>query len=142
MKNLPGWQIQVEEVFGGVHRATLRNLAGKIAEAADTDKSKAMILAFSAAFDIEKKTSSNWSMFLYDLCQDELRDLHILKQQYNDKAFGSWLIELEAHRIIYMGKDFWLVLQFRSGKNWLDGAILSRDELTYPILISMLKATK
>jgi len=67
-------------------------------------------------FDIEKQISKNWNKFLFDLCLQRLTDIDLTNKEYNDEAFGSWLIERHDKRIIYDGKDSWFITQTKKTK--------------------------
>ena len=63
-------------------------------------------------------------------------------QRINDKAFGTWLVEIENSRVVYMGKDFWLVGQTKKDNDWFDRVIINKDELTYQIFMAIINSTR
>ena len=142
MKSLPGWITKIEEISNGVFKVTLIDSFGRKAELIDDANEDTIKKAYTYAFDIEKQVSKNWNKFLYDFCISELHDFNITTKDYNDKTFGSWLVEVGDNRIVYIGKDSWLVGQLKKDNKWFDKIILNRNELTFPILLSVINSTK
>lgn len=130
-KDLPGWKTNIDEISNGVFKITLTDKDGRKAEIIDNATDETIDKAIGYAFDIEKKTSKNWNKFLYDLCVSSLNEQLIINQKYNDDIFGSWLIEFKSERIIYDGKDSWLILQSNSNNDWLDKKIIKNDDINY-----------
>src|SRR6185312_16697019 len=112
--SLPGWTTKIDEISNGVFKVTLTDKFGRKAEVVDNATDETIDKTLSYAFDIEKKVSSNWNKFLFDLCLLRLKDKTITKESYNDKDFGSWLIEVVDKRLLYLGKESWLVSQTQS----------------------------
>jgi DNA mismatch repair ATPase MutS len=138
MTSLPGWTTKIDETSNGVFKVTLTDNFGRKAEVIDAATDDTIKKAYQDAFDIEKQVSKNWNKFLYDFCITQLADITIKTKNYNDKAFGSWLIEINDSRIVYMGKDFWLVAQAKKDNQWFDMAILKKEELTYSLLLTII----
>ena len=130
-KSLPGWTTKIDEISNGVFRVTLTDKFGRKAEVVDNATDETIDKTLSYAFDIERKVSSNWNKFLFDFCLLRLKDKKITKQSYNDKDFGSWLIEVADKRLLYLGKESWLVSQTQSDNKWFDNYIIKDSELTY-----------
>ncbi|WP_419803433.1 hypothetical protein [Mucilaginibacter sp.] len=142
MKSLPGWTTEIEEISSGVFKVTLIDSFGHNAELIGKATDDTIKKAYAHAFEIEKHVSKNWNKFLYDFCISELHDSNITAQDYNDKVFGSWLVEVGNNRLVYMGKDRWLVGQLRKDNEWFDKTILNKDELTFPIFLAVINSTK
>jgi hypothetical protein len=142
MKSLPGWTTKIDEVSNGVFKVTLTDNFGRNVEVIDNATNEKITKAYSDAFDIEKQVSKNWNKFLYDLCVSEFSDSNVTAKDYNDKAFGSWLIEVGDNRIVYMGKDSWFVSQLKKNNKWFDQTILNRDELTFPIFLAIINSIR
>lgn len=138
-KSLPGWTTKIDEISNGVFKVTLTDKFGRKAEVVDNATDETIDKTLSYAFDIERKVSSNWNKFLFDFCLLRLKDKAITKKSYNDKDFGSWLIEVVDKRFIYLGKESWLVSQTRSDNKWFDNFIIKDDELTYDTVSLFLK---
>ena len=135
-KSIPGWTINIEEISNGVFKVTLTDAFGRKAEIIDTATDETIERAIADAFDIERQISKNWNLFLYDLVIHKLVDTDIAKKEYDDKAFGSWCIERQNRRLVYDGKDAWLIFQTKSKKDWMDIDIIKNDELTYSSFIA------
>lgn len=132
MKYLPDWTIQIDEISNGVFKVTFKDSCGRLAEVTDGAIDKTIERAVGEAFDIERQTSKNWNLFLYDLAQLLLVECKITSKEYNDRAFGSWLIELNSgNRIVYDGKDRLLIYQGGRNFEWIDHSIVKGNELTY-----------
>jgi hypothetical protein len=59
----------------------------------------------------------------------EERGFRAVEARYDDRAFGSWLVALEGNpaiRLVWWGKEQWLLVQGRSGDEWVD-AWIARD---------------
>lgn len=138
-KSLPGWTTKIDEVSNGVFKVTLTDKFGRKAEVVDNATDETIDKTLSYAFDIERKVSSNWNKFLYDFCLFRLKDKTITRESYNDKDFGSWLIEVVDKRLLYLGKESWLVSQIQSNNKWFDNYIIKDDELTYDTVSLFLK---
>jgi len=137
--SLPGWTTKIDEISNGVFKVTLTDKFGRKAEVVDNATDETIDKTLSYAFDIEKKVSSNWNKFLFDLCLLRLKDKTITKESYNDKDFGSWLIEVVDKRLLYLGKESWLVSQTQSDNKWFDNYIIKDNELTYDTVSLFLK---
>ena len=74
-----------------------------------------------------EKQSGKWNNNLYDLCLSNIKS--VLSYKYDHEAFGSWQIECENKRLIYDGKDSWLILQNRNINDWNDEVIIKKKEL-------------
>ena len=142
MKLFPNWTTKIEEISNGFLKVTLTDSLGRKAEFTGNATDDTINKAYAYAFDIEKQVSANWNKFLYDFCISELYDSNITAKEYNDKVFGSWLVEVGNNRIVYMGKDRWLVGQIKKENEWFDKTILNKDELTFPILLAVINSTK
>ncbi|MCO4293927.1 hypothetical protein NF867_13765 [Solitalea sp. MAHUQ-68] len=130
-KSIPGWKINIEEISNGAFRVTLTDAYGRKAEIVDSATDETIEKAIGDAFDIEKQISKNWNLFLYDLCIQRLGNANVKTKEYNDKAFGSWFIESQNKRLVYDGKDSWLIFQTKSTNGWTDIEIIRKDELKY-----------
>ena len=131
MKSIPGWTTNIEEISNGVFRVILADEYGRKAEVIDNASDETIERAISDAFDIEKQISKNWNLFLFNLCIVTINNKSIVNKEYNDKAFGSWYIESEESRLIYDGKDNWLIFQTKIGADWTDKIVITKDELKY-----------
>ena len=131
MNSLPGWTINIDEVSNDVFKITLIDLYGHKAEITDNSIDETIKRAVSYAFDIEKQISKNWNLFLYDLCLLQLTNRSMIKQGYNDEAFGSWYTELHYKRVVYDGKDSLLIFQIKQSNEWLDKITIKKEELNY-----------
>ena len=140
--NIPGWTIKADEFSPGVFRVTLTDKDGRRAEVVDNATDAAIDLAKDYAFDIEKKLKRPWNKFLYDFCLLNIGDRPISTKGYNDLAFGSWIVELNNQRLIYDGKDFWLIYQTRDNGEWSDKTIIKYDEIKYTNFIGLINKIK
>ena len=136
---LPGWTTTIEEISNGVFRVMLTDEFGRKAEAVDSATEETIDKALSYAFDIERNVSSNWNKFLFDFCLLRLKDKTITRETYNDQDFGSWLIEGINNRLLYHGKESWLVSQVKRNNDWIDNFIIKHNELTYDTVSLLLK---
>jgi hypothetical protein len=130
-KSLPGWTTKIDEISTGVFKVTLTDNFGRKAEVVDDATDETIDKTLSYAFDIEKKVSSNWNKFLFDFCLLRLEDKTITKESYNDKDFGSWLIEVDNNRLLFLGRESWIISQTNSDNKWFDNFIIKDEELTY-----------
>ncbi len=130
-KSIPGWTINIDEISNGVFKVTLTDGYGRKAEIIDNATDETIERAIGDAFDIEKQISLNWNIFLYDLAVQKLSDKDIKTKEYNDKVFGSWYIEGQDKRLVYDGKDSWLIFQTKTKGNWTDLDTIKKDELKY-----------
>jgi len=138
-KSLPGWTTKIDEISNGVFKVTLTDKFGRKAEVVDNATDETIDKTLSYAFDIERKVSSNWNKFLFDFCLLRLKDKTITKESYNDKDFGSWFIEVVDKRLLYLGKESWLVSQTQSDNEWFDNYMIKDNELTYDTVSLFLK---
>lgn len=129
--SIPGWTIKIEEIVYGIFKVTLTDAYGRKAEIIDQAIDETVERAKSAAFDIEKQISSNWNLFLYNLCLQKLSGVEIGRAEFEEKTFGSWVVEINNKRLIFDGKDSWLILQTKSNYDWMDTAIIKNNELNY-----------
>jgi hypothetical protein len=130
-KSIPGWTINIDEISNGVFKVTLTNAYGRKAEIVDNATDETIERAISDAFDIEKQISPNWNLFLFDLAVQKLADIEIKNKEYNDKVFGSWFVEIQEKRLVYDGKDSWLIFQTKTKGDWTDIDTIKKDELKY-----------
>lgn len=137
--SLPGWTTKIDEISNGVFKVTLTDRFGRKAEVVDNATDETIEKAISYAFDIERKISSNWNKFLYDFCLLRLADKKITKESFNEKDFGSWLIESGDKRFLYFGKESWLISQIQNEGEWFDNYIIKDNELTYDTVLLFLK---
>jgi hypothetical protein len=131
IKSIPGWTIYFDEVSNGVLKVTLTNAQGLKTEITDKATDHTLERAIGVAFNIEKQISQNWNLFLYDLAVQNLSDKDIKFKEYNDKVFGSWFIERHDRRLVYDGKDSWLIFQTKTKDNWKNIEIIKSNELKY-----------
>lgn len=129
--SIPGWTINIDEISNGVFKVTLTDGYERKAEIIDNAIDETIERAIGYAFDIENQISQNWSLFLYDLAIQKLSDKDIKNKEYNDKAFGSWFIEIQDKRLVYDGKDAWLIFQTKTKGDWTDIDTIKKDELKY-----------
>jgi hypothetical protein len=130
-KSLPGWTTKIDEISNGVFKVTLTDNYGRKAEVIDNATDETIDRTLSDAFDIEKQVSMNWNKFLYDFCFSRLTDNSITSNSYNDKDSSSWLIEVNDKRLLFLGKESWLVSQTKSDNKWFDNFIIKDEELNY-----------
>jgi DNA mismatch repair ATPase MutS len=137
-KSIPGWTINIDEISNGVFKVTLTDGYGRKAEIIDNATDETIEKGIGDAFDLEKQISQNWNLFLYDLAVQKLADVDIKDKDYNDKAFGSWFIERQDKRLVYDGKDSWLILQTKTNNDWTDIDTIKKDELKYSNFVRQL----
>jgi len=130
-KSIPGWTINIDEISNGVFKVTLTDCYGRKAEIIDNAIDETIDRAIGDAFDIEKHISLNWNLFLYDLAVQKLTNIDIKNKEYNDKVFGSWFIEIQDKRLVYDGKDSWLIFKTKTKGDWTDLDRIKKDELKY-----------
>jgi hypothetical protein len=90
---------------------------------------------------INERVSLNWNRFLFDICVGNLENL-VVEGKYEDQHFGSWRIELADRRILYDGRDHWLISQFKKGDKWYDGCISTKEELTLSTYFSIIRSMR
>ena len=137
-KSIPGWTINIDEISNNVFKITLTDAYGRKAEIIDTATDETIEKAIGYAFDIEKQISQNWNLFLYELAFQKLADKDIKDKQYREKRFGSWFIERQDKRLIYDGKDSWLIFQTKNKGDWKDIDTIKNDDLKYSDYIKFL----
>jgi len=71
-KSLPGWTIRINETSNGVFKVTLSDAYGHKVEIIGNASDETIKKAISDAFDLEKKISQNWNLFLYNLAIERL----------------------------------------------------------------------
>lgn len=130
-KSIPGWIINIDEISNSVFKVTLTDGYGRKSEVIDSATDETIEKAIGYAFDIEKQISQNWNLFLFNLSLQKLSDKDITNKEYNDKFFGSWFIERQDKRLVYDGKDSWLIFQTKTKGDWIDIDIIKKDELKY-----------
>jgi hypothetical protein len=135
-KSIPGWTINIDEISNGVFKVTLIDAYGRKAEIVDNATDETIERAIGGAFDIEKQISQNWNLFLYKLAVQKVSDKDVEHKEYNDEAFGSWFIERQDKRLVYDGKDSWLIFQTKTKNDWTDIEIIKNDELKYSNFVS------
>jgi uncharacterized protein YdiU (UPF0061 family) len=129
--DIPGWTLKVDEFSPGVFRVTLTDKNGRKAEVIDNATDKTISLAKDYAFDIERQLKKTWNKFLYDFCLLNLEDCSITSTDYNSIDFGSWVVELNTKRLVYDGREFWLVHQIKENGGWTDNTLIKDEELKY-----------
>ena len=137
-KSIPGWTINIDEISNGAFKVTLTDDYGRKAEIIDNAMDETIERAIGDAFDIEKQISQNWNLFLYDLAVQKLSDKDIKNKEYNNQAFGSWFIERQDKRLVYDGKDSWLILQTKTKGDWTDIDTIKKDELKFSNFVRQL----
>lgn len=142
MNILPGWSTKIDEISNGVFKVVLTDQFGRKAEVTDNATNETIERTINDAFEIEKQISKNWNKFLYDLCLQNLHKNQITKAEYNDQAFGSWLVELGNKRIVLDGKDFTLFFQLKDDQNWEDQIVIEKDNLNYFKIRDLIATTK
>ena len=83
-----------------------------------------------------EKQSSHWNRNLFDLCLENLKSVN--KCHYDIKSFGSWSIEFMNKRIVYDGRDSWLILQSLNLTNWIEEEVIKKEDLNDANLFSLL----
>lgn len=129
--SIPGWTINIDENSNGVFKVTLTDAYGHKAEVIGNATGETIERATGDAFDIEKEISQHWNLFLYNLAVQKLSDKNVEHKEYKDEAFGSWFIERQDKRLVYDGKDSWLVFQTKIKNDWTDIEIIENNELKY-----------
>jgi hypothetical protein len=117
---------------------TRKDANGRKAEIVDNATDETIERTISEAFDIEKQSSKNWNLFLYDLAIQKLVDTDITIKEYDDKVFDSWFIERENKRVVYDGKDAWLLFQTKNNSDWTDIDTIKKDELSYSSFVRLI----
>jgi hypothetical protein len=138
---LPGWTARIAEVSNGVYNILLIDNHGRKVETTSADPDVAMTEMLDWAFSVEKRVSLNWNKFLFDLCLNTLDNLNIEKN-FEERPFGSWIVSLENKRIVYDGRDHWLISQIKKGNNWYDIFISTKTDLTLDIFTRLVKSIK
>lgn len=121
---------------------TRKDANGRKAEIVDNATDETIERTISEAFDIEKQSSKNWNLFLYDLAIQKLVDTDITIKEYDDKVFDSWFIERENKRVVYDGKDAWLLFQTKNNSDWTDIDTIKKDELSYSSFVRLINRLK
>jgi hypothetical protein len=121
---LPGWTFKVDEFSPGAYRITLTDEDGRKAEIVDDYNDLTLDKCIGYAFDIERQTKRNWNKFLFDFSNLRLTDLEIERNEYHDKAFGSWTIQTKYKRLLLDGKDGWLIYEEKQNSDWVDKEII------------------
>jgi hypothetical protein len=80
-----------------------------------------------------------FNKFLYELCLDRLKDAPIVREEYNEAAFGSWRVEMKDERIVYDGKDALLIRQKNDNGEWTDVQMIRKDEMSYGSFLALIK---
>lgn len=142
MNSIPGWTIKIDEISNGVFKVTLTDSYGRKVEIIDDATDETIERAISDAFEIEKQISDNWSKYLYDFCLSRLKNIDLTKKEYQREDFGSWYVELKNKRIVYDGKDFWLIYEEKNNGDWEDKIIIKRKELDYKNFIYLVDLLK
>ncbi len=137
-KSIPGWTINIDEISSGVFQVTLTDGYGRKVEIIDNATDETIERAIGDAFDIEKQISLNWNLFLYDLTVQKLSEKVINNKEYNDKVFGSWFIERQDKRLVYDGKESWLIFQIKTKGDWTDIETIKKDELKYSNFVTQI----
>lgn len=117
---LPNWTFKVDESSPGAYRITLTDEDGRKAEIVDDYNDLTLDKCIGYAFDIERQTERNWNKFLFDFANLRLTHLEIEKNEYHDKAFGSWTIQTKDKRLLLDGKDGWLIHEEKQNGDWVD----------------------
>jgi len=138
---LPGWTARIAEVSNGVYNIVLLDSHGRKVEITGADLDAAMKESLEGAFAVEKQISLNWNKFLFDLCLNTLEDLSV-EMNFEEKHFGSWIVLLKNKRILYDGRDHWLISQIKKGNNWYDVFISTKANLTLDVFTSVVKSIK
>lgn len=141
--DLPNWTTNVEEVSNGVFKVTLIDKFGRKAETIDDAIEDTIKRTIADAFELERQVTKNWNKFLYELSLLLLRDNNITFNEYNDLSFGSWFIEISGRkRIVYNGRDYWLILQAKRNSEWEDIEYSDNKDLSYYKLLSVIDSLK
>ena len=138
---LPGWTAKIAEVSNGVYKILLLDRHSRKVETTGADIDVMMKEVLEGAFSVEKQISLNWNKFLFDLCLNILGDLNVEKN-FDEKHFGSWIALLSNKRIVYDGRDHWLISQIRKESNWYDICISTKEDLTLDVFTTLVKSIK
>lgn len=137
--SIPGWQTHIDEILNGVFKVIVTDANGRKAEIIDNATDETIERAVGYAFDIEKQISLNWNLFLYELAIKRLSAISFVKKEYDNKAFGSWLIEKYDKRLIYDGKESYLIIQIRVNDEWEELESINKSNLKYMNFIKLIK---
>ena len=140
--SLPGWKINIDEISNGVFKVTLTDSCGRKAEKIDFATDETVERAISDAFEIEKQISQNWNLFLYEFAIQKLVNSESKHKEFNENAFGSWIIETQDKRLLYDGNESWLIFQTKSKNDWNDLRIIKKDEIRYSNFVEQIKDLK
>ncbi|OJW59821.1 MAG: hypothetical protein BGO55_17310 [Sphingobacteriales bacterium 50-39] len=140
---MPGWTPKVTEVSNGVYNILLPDRHSRKVETTGADIDAMMKEVLEGALSVEKQISLNWNKFLFDLCLNILADLNVEKN-FDEKHFGLWIALLSNKRIVYDGRDHWLISQIREGNYWYDACISTKEDLALDVLhfTSLVKSIK
>lgn len=130
-KSIPGWTLVTEEISNGIFKATLTDICGRKAEMIDNTIDETIEKTVSSAFDIEKRISQNWSLFLFELAIQNVSEKDDIVKDYSHNSFGSWFIESREKRLIFDGRDSLLLIEVRDRAEWKDTETITNDELNY-----------
>ena len=78
-------------------------------------------------FNQQRKVHRN--KFLYDFALAKLE--YYDSSKYTSESFGSWFILIGKKRILYDGKEDFLILQSQISMDWKVQKILKEKELNY-----------
>ena len=140
--SIPGWTTKIDEISNGVFKVTLTDSCGRKAEIIDNATDETVERAISDAFDIEKQISQNWNLFLFEFAIQKLIKTEFKQKEFNENAFGSWLIETRDKRLLYDGKESLLIFQNKSKNDWNNLRIIKQDEIRYSNFIEQINSLK
>jgi hypothetical protein len=121
---LPGWTFRADEFTPGVYKITLTDVDGRKAEIVDDCNDATVDKCIGYAFDIERRTKRNWNKFLFEFSKLKLANVKTDKNEYHEKAFGSWTIQTKDKRLLLDGKDGWLIYEENQNGDWVDKEVI------------------
>ena len=139
---MPGWKMQSREVSNGHYEVLLTDDYGRQASTSGTDPDIIKATAQQYVLDIERQLKGTFSLFLYNLFKMRLADKGISKERYDNETFGSWYIEINSKRLIFDGRDFLFVFQYKQKDDWNDSLTIPLSEFIISDLNKLVESFK
>lgn len=140
-KHLYGWNTIIVEVLNGGYKIILKDNFDRIAENTQYPFGDSLFKAVEFAFEYQKQLEG-WNNFLYETTLLYFKNEDIKTSQYNDEAFGSWIIELKNNwRIAFDGKDSFLYIQHLINSKWEDKKRID-SSLNYSSFLEIITTVK
>lgn len=140
-KHLYGWNTIIDEALNGGCKVILKDNFDRIAENTQYPVGDALFKAVEFAFEYQKQLKG-WNNFLYETTLLYFKNEDIKTSQYNDEAFGSWIIELKNNwRIAFDGKDPFLYIQHLINGKWEDKKWIN-SSLNYSSFLEIITTVK